>query len=41
MKIIPEVSRGHYVLIKTSEKIVRHVLFVLYSFVTSNRHENV
>jgi len=41
MKVMPEVRRGHYILIKTSEKIVRPVLLVLYDFATSNRHGNV
>ena len=41
MKVIPEVRRGYYVFIKTFEKVVRPVLFVLYSFVTSSRHGNV
>jgi hypothetical protein len=40
MKVIPEVCRGYYVFIKTSKKILRPVLFVLYSFVTTNRHRN-
>jgi hypothetical protein len=41
MKVIPEVCRVYYVLIKTSKEITRPVLFVLYSLVTSNRHGNV
>ena len=40
MKVIPEVCRVYSVLIKTSNEILRLVLFALVSFVTSNRHGN-